>query len=190
MLSPSQCEDAIRTLIETYVGDFFLDSQRLTALVEKLPESAGPVASIFSRSTTWANVQRAYQVWCLLVRQIHVKDRKHVADWVHAGVIGISRPQKGASLRREAAALLLSVAAMILSDTPDEVARCVVAARAALAVVRQEAGDDDPLGRAAQVLRSSIAQISDLAEATKYVSRVFSALGHEDREKVLRALYE
>lgn len=189
IIDPSQEEAAIRSLVKALVGDFPLDVPRLSTLVDELPDAAGPVASIFSRISTWAETQRAYEVWCLLIRRALAKDRAFVADWVYAAVVGIGRPQRTANLRKEAAALLLSVATMILADTPEEVSRCVVAARAGLTVVRRGTDDDDPLVRAAQVLRASMAQIMGLTDATRYVSNAYSRIGQSDRQKVLQALY-
>jgi DNA-binding SARP family transcriptional activator len=56
VLSAIQHENAVRRLIEGLVGDFPLDQARLSALVAKGREVAGPVASIFSRSSAWAHV--------------------------------------------------------------------------------------------------------------------------------------
>jgi tetratricopeptide (TPR) repeat protein len=190
ILTSDQYEDAVWVLIEGLVGDFPVIAARLSALVAKTRGVPGPVASVFSRSASWINVQSAYQTWCQLVRQAVAEDSKYAADWLYAAVIGIARPQRDAKLRREASALLLSFIVMLVADKPDEVVRCVVAVRAGLAAVRPESDDDDdPLGRAAHMLCLSMSQIVTLPDATSFVSRAFNALASGDRDTVLRALY-
>jgi hypothetical protein len=85
--------------------------------------------------------------------------------------------------------LLLSATVSLVGGEPDAVVHCVAAARAGLAAVRQGGDDDDPLGRAVQMIRASITQIVGLTNATSYVSRMFNGLGPDDRHKVLQALY-
>ena len=115
-------------------------------------------------------------------------DDGNAPDWLYAAVIGITRLQRVANMRREAAALLLSATATLVGSKTDTVVQCVAAARSGLAAVRQEGDDDDPLGRAAQLIRASLAQIVGLTDATTYVSKMFSGLGSDDRYKVLQAL--
>jgi tetratricopeptide (TPR) repeat protein len=188
-LTAEQHESAIRRLIKALVGDFILDQARLSTLTSEDNGVAGPVASIFSRSAAWLDVNAGYQIWINLAEQAVAVDRRYAADWLYAAVIGLTRPQTSPNMRKEAAALLLSGATTLVSGDTEAVARCVVATRAALAIVRRDDNDDDPLGRAAQIIRATILQQVGLMNATTYVSRMFAALDADDRYQVLQALY-
>lgn len=190
VLNVRQYESAIRALIEGLVGDFPLNQARLSALIVKDRGIAGPVASVFSRSAAWADVDHAYQIWTSLVRQAIARDKRYAPDWLYVAVIGITRRQKVANIRREASALLLSATLVLVGDDAETVVHCVAAVRSGLDAVRQGGNGDDPLGRAAQMVRSSISKMVGLTNATTYVSGMFSRLGSEDRYKVLQALYE
>jgi tetratricopeptide (TPR) repeat protein len=189
VLSAAQRESGIRTLIKAMVGDFLLDQVRLSTLTAEYGNVAAPIASLFSRSAAWANFNASYPIWITLVGQVATFDKRYAADWLNAATVGFTRLLQGADIRREAGALLLGSAATIISNDPDEVARCVVAVRAGLAGTREEECDDDPLGRAAQMIRATLARDIGIPSATTYVSSMFSRLDSTDRYKVLQALY-
>jgi hypothetical protein len=188
-LSAPQYETAVRKLIEGLVGDFPVDQMRLSAMLAKSRSAAGPVASIFGRSSAWADVNHAYQVWTELVRQQVAIDVAYAYDWLYSAVVGITRLQKSASMRREAAALLLSAAVNLVGARPDVVIRCVVAARSGLAAVRQGEEGDDPLVRAVEMIRAAMIKLVGVKDATNYLSGIFNGLDPDDRQKVLQVLY-
>jgi hypothetical protein len=189
VLAPEQRERAVRALIEGLVGDFPLDQIRLSVLTAKYHGAAIPVGSVFSRTGSWANFVNTYNIWCTLVQQSVNVDHKYAADWLNYAVLGFARTQQAARLRTEAAAMLLSAAASFISDDPGEVARCVAAARAGLKALAGEAVSDDPLPRAVAILRTSLARMVSIADATSYVSRAFGSLQAADRQTVLQVLY-
>jgi tetratricopeptide (TPR) repeat protein len=189
VLTLDQRESAIRVLVRTAIGDFPLSQARLGALAAESVGTANAVASIFSRASTWVDVSPAFQVWTRLIEQVGVVDNSRVADWLHAGVIGITRLQKDASIRREAAAFLLGAAAWLVHTNTGEVVRCVAAARAALAAARQGEVDDDPLRRAVEMIRATMIQQFGLASATTLVRAMFDAVEASDRLVVLSVLY-
>jgi tetratricopeptide (TPR) repeat protein len=189
VITAVQYESAVKALIRGVVGDFALNQVRLSALMDESSDAANAVASIFSRASTWADVNNAYRIWTGLLSKMATLDSRRVADWLHAAVIGITRLQKAASIRKEAAALLLGAAATLVSTSTGEVARCVAAARSGLMPVQQEEEDEDPLSRSVQMILATMKQQVGLANATAYVSRMFDGLEADDRLKVLQVLY-
>jgi hypothetical protein len=53
----------------------------------------------------------------------------------------------------------------------------------------RDAVQSDPLRRAVTLLRASLARMTDIGNATTYVSRAFNDLDMGDRQIVLQALY-
>lgn len=188
-LTAEQREDATRTFIEVLIGDFPIDQMRLSLLTTKYHGAAYPTGAVFSRSAAWAKFVDAYRTWCALVNQSASEDRKHACDWLYYAVLGVTRAQPDAKLRKVPAAMLLSATVSYVSDYPDEVAKCVIAARSGLAAVGGEPATDDPLAHAVALLRASLAKLVGITEATSYVSRAFSNLQAEDRQTVLQVLY-
>jgi hypothetical protein len=188
-LTMDQRELVIRVLIRRAVGDFPLNQMRLSALTAEGGDAANSVASIFSRVSTWIDVNNAYQIWTGLLGLVVNLDNSRVAAWLHAAVIGITRLQKEARVRKEATALLLSAAATLVSTNAGEVARCVGTARSGLMAAQHGEEDEDPLSRAVQMILATMSQQVGLANATNYVSRMFNELDADDRLKVLQVLY-
>jgi DNA-binding SARP family transcriptional activator len=189
VLTSEERERAVRAFIEGFIGDFPLDQIRLSVLTAKYDGAAIPVCTVFSRTSSWANFVEAYKTWCVLVQQSVSVDHKHAPDWLYYAILGFGRTQAVPRLRTEAAAMLLSAAVSFVSNDPNEVARCVVAARAGLTVVAGEALSDDPLPRAVIILRTSLAILAGIVNATSHVSRAFGTLQEADRQTVLQALY-
>ena len=188
-LTAEQREDATRTFIEALIGDFPIDQIRLSRLATKYHGAAYPTGTVFSRSAAWAKFVDSYQTWCALVNQSTSEDRRHACDWLYYAVLGVTRAQPDAKLRKVPAAILLSATISYVSDYPDEVEKCVVAARSGLAAAGGESATDDPLAHAVALLRASLANLVGITEATSYVSRAFSNLQAEDRQTVLQVLY-
>ena len=188
-LTAGQAEEATRTFIEEYVGDFPLDPVRLSVLTSKHSGAAAPIGGVFARAAAWQNFKSAYETWCTLVQQSASINPKVAPDWVYFAILGTCRTQQGDAQCKEAAAIILSGAVAYVSDDPTEVTRCVAATRAALKGLGRDLSRADPLGRAVSLLRASFAQITDITNATSYVSRAFSDLGADDRQAVLLALY-
>jgi tetratricopeptide (TPR) repeat protein len=189
-LTAEQYEGAIRRLIKGFVGDFALHHARLSGILAGGREAVGPIASIFSRYSAWADVNSACQIWSQLVKQAVAFDRACAAEMLYLAVIGIARVQRSPTNRREAAALLLSAAVSVVASYPVSVAQCVAAARMALSTVRQtSADDDDPLGRTIEMLHATFVYLLGLKAATTHLSFSFSALDGSDRQKVLEVRY-
>lgn len=125
----------------------------------------------------------------MLVSQSAGQDRKYASDWLYYAALGVGRAQANATLRKVPIAMLLSATISYVADYPDEVARCVVAARSGLAALGGESATEDPLAHAVALLRTSLANLIGLVEATNYVSRAFSNLQPADRQTVLQVLY-
>jgi tetratricopeptide (TPR) repeat protein len=189
ILTPSQAEEATRTFIEKYVGDFPLDPVRLSVLATKHAGAADPVGAVFSRAAAWQEFTSAYETWCTLVQQSVSSNPKNASDWLYLAIIGACRPQKEDRQCKEVAAIILSGAVSYIANDPTEVSRCVAAGRAALKSLGRNLPDVDPLGRAVALLRVSLARLTDITSATNYASRAFSDLEADDRQVVLQALY-
>lgn len=189
VLTTSQAEEATRTFIEEYVGDFPLDSARLSVLVAKHAGAAAPVGAVFARVLAWQKFASAYETWCALVHQSASVDPKNASDWLYFAILGACRSQKEDMQCKEVAAIILSGAVSYIADDPTEVSRCVAAARVALESLGRDSSKVDPLGRAVALLRAALARLTDITNATSYVSRAFSDLEADDRQVVLQALY-
>jgi hypothetical protein len=189
VLTTSQAEEATRIFIEQYVGDFPPDPVRLSVLAVKHAGAAAPVGAVFARPAAWQKFTSAYETWCTLVQQSASSDPKHASDWLHLAILGACRPQKDDMQCKEVAAIILSGAVSYIADHPTEVSRCVAATRTALESFGRDSSKVDPLGRAVALLRAALARLTDITNATSYVSRAFSDLEADDRRVVLQALY-
>jgi hypothetical protein len=147
------------------------------------------VGAVFARALAWQKFASAYETWCTLVHQSASVDPKNASDWLYLAVLGACRPQKEDMQCKEVAAIILSGAVSYIADDPTEVSRCVAAARVALESLGRESSKVDPLGRAVALLRAALARLTDITNATSYVSRAFSDLEADDRQVVLQALY-
>jgi hypothetical protein len=189
ILAADQAEEATRTFIEEFIGDFPLDRARLSILTSKHTGAASPTGVVFARPVAWQNFRYAYETWCLLVQQAVGDSQKNAAEWLYFAVLGAAWPHKDSNLAREVAAIILSATVSFIAGEPKEVTRCVVAARAALQALGRDSVQTDPLRRAVTLLRESLARMTDIANATTYVSRAFNDLDKDDRQIVLQALY-
>ena len=189
ILTAGQAEAATRTFIEEFIGDFSIDLVRLSVLTSKHAGAASPAGVVFARPVTWQNFRYAYETWCALVQQAVGVNQRNAAEWLYFAVLGAAWPHKDNNLAREVAAIILSATVSFVAEEPEEVTRCVIAARAALQVLGRDAVQSDPLRRAVTLLRASLARMTDIGNATTYVSRAFNDLDMGDRQIVLQALY-
>ena len=188
VLTAQQRDAAIGTFIETLIGDFPNEEVRLSALASKHRWQADPVASVFSRRASWLNIANGAKIWSRLCRRAADVDRSLVCDWLYYAILGLSRALASEELRKAPASALLSTAISFILDDPDQVARCVTAARRGLDLP-DGPSDRDPLAMTVSALQANLAASIGIALATSYVSRSFSALSPADRMVVLQVLY-
>jgi hypothetical protein len=189
ILTTDQAEVATRIFIEEFIGDFLIDLARLSVLTSKHMGAASPTGVVFARPVAWQNFRYAYETWCALVHQAVGVNQKNAAEWLYFAVLGAAWPHKGDNQAKEVAAIILSATVSFIAEEPKEVTRCVIAARAALQVLGRDAVQSDPLSRTVTILRASLARMTDIGNATTYVSRAFNDLDTGDRQIVLQALY-
>lgn len=189
ILAVDQAEAATRTFIEEFIGDFPLNPVRLSILTSKHAGAASPTGVVFARPVAWQNFRYAYETWCTLVQQAVSVNQKNAAEWLYFAVLGAAWTHKDNNLAKEVAAIILSATVSFIAEEPKEVARCVVATRSALQTLGRDSVQADPLHRAVTLLRAALARMSDIGNATTYVSRAFNDLDKGDRQIVLQALY-
>ena len=188
VVTTQEREAAIRSFIESFVGDFPIEEDRLSALASGHDWKADPVASVFSRRASWFNIISCVQIWSRLCRRAAGVDRSIVPDWLYYAMLGLSGALVDEGVRKEPASGLLGTAISFVLDDPDQVARCVIATRRGLGLP-DGPSDLDPLAMTVSALRANLARTMGIALATSYVSRVFSTLSPDDRMVVLQVLY-
>lgn len=190
-ISPPQREDAVRALIQGYVGDFTPDEFRLRTLAGIDSDSRGAVCSAMAKPAFWLSLAAATRTYHGLLQDFNSSASSIIPDLVRVSLQGVMRTGWPPEQIRHLCARLTATAINTLGPLGN-VPRVLLAMRDAIGVIEPSTPDLLPA-----IVRQLLATYErlytsrgrpDTVLAADHVRSLFSRCSPEDQTTVRRTI--
>jgi hypothetical protein len=183
-LTDAQRATALRILREEYCVDLPLDTEWIESSAAATDWQGGPAAFVFSRAATWAQPDKALEIWFSVASAAARSDAALIARWLYAATTGLLVGLPGVQVRPVVGSILARALALTNADS-NAFASCIAATRQAC----EEQDVEDVTTFALQLLFDILKSGLDETQAAAILSQLGEHLEGQERAALRQVLF-